>query len=96
MDSNLNILEAKVLEAVGLIQELRNENQNLTTRNNELDSQVTAMEARLGGLEDDNTRLNHELEETRQDAGSIEDYEQKRQEVEDKVGNLLAKLEALG
>ena len=96
MDSNLNILETKVLEAIGLIQELRNENQQLTNRNSELDSQVTEMEARLGGLEDDNTRLNHELEETRQDAGSIEDYEQKRKEVEDKVGNLLAKLEGLG
>ena len=96
MDGNLNILETKVLEAVELIKELRNENQQLTSRNSEMEAQVTEMEARLGGLEDDNTRLNHELDEARQDAGSVEVYEQKRKEIEDKVGGLLEKLEALG
>lgn len=96
MDGNLNILETKVLEAVELIKELRNENQQLTSRNSEMETQVTEMEARLGGLEDDNTRLNHELEEARQEAGSVEIYEQKRKEIEDKVGGLLEKLEALG
>ena len=96
MDSNLNVLETKVLEAVELIKELRTENQRLTNRNGELAGQVVAMEARLGGLEEETTRLNHELEEASQQAGTVEVYEEKRKEIEDKVGGLLEKLEALG
>ncbi len=96
MDSNLNVLETKVLEAVELIKELRSENQRLTNRNGELEGLVTEMEARLGGLEEEATRLNHELEEASQQAGNVEDYEEKRKEIEDKVGGLLEKLEALG
>lgn len=96
MDSNLNILEAKVLEAVELIKELRTENQRLTSRNSELEGQITAQEAQIEGLTEQNTNLSHELAEARQEAGAVEVYEEKRQEIEDKVGGLLAKLEALG
>ena len=96
MDGNLNILEAKVLEAIELIKELRTENQRLASRNDDLESQVAEMEARFGGLEEENTRLNHELAETSEQAGTAEVYEEKRKEIEDKVGDLLEKLEALG
>ena len=96
MESNLNFLEAKVLEAVDLIKELRAENQRLTARNRELEGQTAELEARLGGLQEENTSLSHELGEARQQAGNAEIYEEKRKEIEDKVGGLLAKLEALG
>ena len=89
MDSNLNILEAKVLEAVALIKELKAENGRLSDRCGEL-------EASLADLEGTNNRLKHELDESREQAGSVEVYEQKRKEIEDKVGDILQKLEALG
>ncbi len=89
MDSNLNILEAKVLEAVALIKELRAENGRLSERCGEL-------EAQNAELEDASRRLKHELDEARQEVESIEVYEQKRKEIEDKVGDLLQKLEAMG
>ena len=89
MDNNLNILEAKVLEAVGLIKELRAENQQLRDRCGDLGAQVEE-------LEKANSRLSSELEEARQQAGSVEVYEEKRKEIEEKVGSLLEKLEGLG
>ena len=96
MDSNLNFLEAKVLEAVELIKELRADNQRLTSRNSELEGRATELEARLGGLEEEHTRLSEELVAASELAGHAEVYEEKRKEIEDKVGGLLAKLEALG
>jgi prefoldin subunit 5 len=89
MDSNLNILEAKVLEAVSLIKELRTENERLAGRCQELEAQVQE-------LEDLNGRLNHELGEVRSVAANAEVYEEKRKEIEVKVGGLLEQLEALG
>ena len=71
MDSNLNILEAKVLEAVSLIKELRAENERLAGRNQELETQIQE-------LEDLNGRLNHELDEARSTAANVEVYEEKR------------------
>ena len=89
MDSNLNILEAKVLEAVALIKELRAENGRLSERCGEL-------EALNAELENASSRLKHELDEAQQSVGNVEVYEQKRKEIEDKVGDLLLKLEAMG
>jgi FtsZ-binding cell division protein ZapB len=89
MDSNLNVLEAKVLEAIGLIKELRRENATLTERCAELES-------RADELEQENGRLQQELESVRQEAADVEVYEAKRKEIEDKVGGLLEQLEALG
>lgn len=89
MESNLNILEAKVLEAIKVIKELRGENERLSGRCEEL-------EARIQELEDQNGRLNHELGEARASAADVEVYEEKRKEIEVKVGGLLEKLEALG
>jgi DNA repair exonuclease SbcCD ATPase subunit len=89
MESNLNILEAKVLEAVNLIKELRGENARLEGLCQELESRVLE-------LEEHNGRLNQELDEARRNAANVEVYEEKRKEIEDKVGGLLSKLEALG
>ena len=89
MDSNLDILEAKVIEAVGLIKDLKADNERLSGRCGEL-------EAALQDLESVNDRLTAELEAARSDAGNIEVYEEKRKEIEDKVGDLLQKLEGLG
>lgn len=93
MDSNLDILEAKVIEAVGLIKDLKADNERLSGRCDEL-------EANVQELESANNRLTAELEEAQSvaqsDAGAIEVYEEKRKEIEDKVGGLLLKLEGLG
>jgi hypothetical protein len=89
MESNLNILEAKVLEAVALIKELRSENARLAGR-------CADLEAVNAEFVDAQNRLNQELGETRQQAETAEVYEQKRKEIEDKVGDLLQKLEAIG
>ena len=88
MDNNLNILEAKVLEAVALLRELRAENARLSERCRELVGQNA-------DLEEAGHRLKHELDESRQSAEVVEVFEQKRMEIEDKVGDLLQKLEAM-
>ena len=89
MDSNLNALEAKVLEAVELIKELRGENRRLG-------GQCQELVARIEELEGANQKLEQELGEAGQNAADVEMYEVKRKEIEDKVGGLLAQLEALG
>ena len=89
MDSNLNILEGKVLEAIQLIKQLRQENQGLQERCDELVAGCDELEAK-------NTRLSSELEELGHQATGLEVYEEKRKEVEAKVGSLLEQLEALG
>jgi len=88
MESNLNILEAKVLEAVKLIKELRGENERLNERCM-LETQNIELEEKFG-------RLNHELDEARNNVADVEVYEEKRKEIEVKVGGLLEQLEALG
>jgi predicted nucleic acid-binding Zn-ribbon protein len=89
VDSNLNILEAKVLEAVALIKELRAENGRLSDRCGTLEASATE-------FEDAKRQLEHELGEARRQVGAAEVYEQKRKEIEDKVGDLIRKLEAMG
>jgi chromosome segregation ATPase len=89
MDDNLQLLEAKVLEAVALIKDLKAENSRLAARCGDLAAQVADLES---GRE----RLAAELANARASAGDIEKYEAKRKEVEDRVGGLLQKLAALG
>ena len=89
MESNLNILEGKVLEAIQLIKQLRQENQGLQERCGDL-------VASCAEFEEENKRLNSELEEMGRQASNLEVYEEKRKEVEAKVGGLLEQLEALG
>lgn len=89
MDNNLNVLEAKVLEAVGLIKELRQENARLG-------AQCEELESRAAELASANERLQQELEAARRESADLEVYEAKRKEIEDRVGGLLQQLEALG
>lgn len=89
MDDNLQLLENKVIEAVALIKDLKAENGRLAVRCEELAAQVADLEA---GRE----RLVAELAVARASAGDSERYEEKRKEVEDRVGGLLQKLAALG
>ncbi len=89
MESNLNTLENKVLEAIKLIKELRTENSRLKTGNEDL-------ELRNLELEELNSKLNHQLSESQQQAANVEVYEEKRKEIESRVGGLLDQLEALG
>ncbi len=89
METKLGILEAKVNAAVGLIKELRAENESLKERCRELQSSLAA-------AEEAHSRLSAELEQARQEAGLAAAFEEKRKEIEDKVGGLLDKLEALG
>jgi len=89
MDNNLNVLEAKVLEAIGLIKELRQENARLG-------AQCEELESRAAELASANERLQQELEDARRESADLEVYEAKRKEIEDRVGGLLQQLEALG
>jgi len=89
MESNLNTLETKVLEAIKLIKELRSENSRLKNGNEELEMRVLE-------LEEQNSKLNHQLNESKQVAANVEVYEEKRKEIESRVGGLLDQLEALG
>lgn len=89
MDDNLHLLENKVLEAVGLIRDLRAENSRLSARCDELTAQVADLEA-------GRARLAEELAHAKANAGEVESYEEKRKEIEDRVGGLLQKLAALG
>ena len=89
MESNLNTLETKVLEAIKLIKELRTENSRLNNGTEDL-------EMRILELEELNSKLNHQLNESQQQAANVEVYEEKRKEIESRVGGLLEQLEALG
>jgi hypothetical protein len=89
MESNLNALETKVLEAIKLIKELR-------TENTRLEGVTEDLEMRNLELEELNSKLNHQLNESQQQAANVEVYEEKRKEIETKVGGLLDQLEALG
>ncbi len=89
METKLGILEAKVMAAVGLIKELRAENESLKKRCVELQSAAADADETI-------RRLNNELEQARQEVVRADEYEEKRKEIETKVGGLLEKLEALG
>lgn len=89
MDENLQLLENKVIEAVALIKDLKAENGRLAARCQDLAAQVA-------DLESVRERMVAELAGARASAGDIERYEEKRKEVEDRVGGLLQKLAALG
>ncbi len=89
MESNLNNLETKVLGAIKLIKELREENAGLKT-------QLEDLEMRNLEFEEMNSKLNHQLDDVQQQATNVEVYEEKRKEIESKVGGLLEQLEALG
>ena len=89
MDTKLGILETKVMAAIGLIKDLRAENESLKKRCVELQSAAAESEETI-------QRLTRDLDQARQNADLAGQFEEKRKEIEDKVGGLLEKLEALG
>jgi len=96
MDDNLNLLENKVLEAVALIKDLRAENRRLDEQCGKLAERCEELAAQVDDLETGRARLAEELASASAVAGDVESYEEKRKEVEDRVGGLLQKLAALG
>ena len=82
MDDQLARLEAKVLETIETMQGLRHENGEL--------------KARCGDLEARGSDLENQLREAHESASQAEGFEEKRRLVEEKVGGLLSKLEAMG
>jgi FtsZ-binding cell division protein ZapB len=89
MENSFANLEEKVLEAVRLIQSLRGEN-------SQLKQDVDGLTTRCDTLRADNERLQHELEAAQSAVVDADAFEERRRAIEEKVGGLLEKLEALG
>jgi hypothetical protein len=89
MEDQFAKLEVKVDGAIELIKELRGENARLQARCRDLDRQVVE-------LTDAGARLQHDLAEARDAAAQVGQFEAKRRLIEERVGGLLDKLEAMG
>jgi len=84
----LSILEKKVLQAVQLIETLRQKNEELVKENNDLRHELQANSTRVQQLEAEISRLN--------DVASKTDInEEKEAQIKSKVENMLVKLEEL-
>lgn len=86
--SSLKLLEEKVLHAVQRIQELKAEN-------DELRRARSGLEEQLAELRDRADRTQRELDASREAAAALAQMEEKRKIIEEKVGGLLDKLDAL-
>ncbi len=89
MDDSIGRLEGKVLEAIALIQNLRQENTQLRERCQTQESSADDLRATVA-------RLQRELGDAQQTADQVTQFEEKRRIIEEKVGGLLEKLEAMG
>lgn len=89
MDDHFSRLEAKVNGAIELIQQLRRENGEWKVRYAEI-------EGRLHDTQGERDRLQVELQEIGERAGRVEEFEETRRVIQQKVGSLLEKLEAMG
>lgn len=89
MDDHLSRLEAMVNRTIERMQELRRVNADLEQRNHQLEESV-------GNLRDERDHLQRRLDEASTAAAQVEQYEEKRRLIEQKVGSLLEKLEAMG
>jgi len=88
-DDSFSRLEEKVLKAVRMIQDLKTENVRLQQQREGLESEVA-------GMRREQERLSRELEAARQAAATVEQFEQSRRILEEKVGGLLEKLDQIG
>ena len=88
-NSNFTYLEQKVVDAIDLIKSLRSRNSQLSQERDDLATRCELMET-------ETERMNHELEDLRLKAAEAERFEGKRRAIEEKVGGLLEKLEAIG
>jgi FtsZ-binding cell division protein ZapB len=89
MDDQFAKLEAKVAVAIELIKDLRSENARLQVQCRDLEHQVVE-------LTDAGARRQHALAEARDATAQVKQFEAKRRLIEERVGGLLDKLEAMG
>jgi len=89
MDDHLSRLEAKVNQTIERMQELRRVNADLEQRNQQLEESA-------GSLRNERDQLQRRLAEASTAAAQVEEFEEKRRLIEQKVGSLLEKLEAMG
>lgn len=87
-DDSFGLLEEKVLTAVKRIQELKTENEALNAKREKLESQLTALNDRV-------VRAENELAEARVQAAQVDQMEDRRKLIEEKVGGLLDKLDSI-
>ena len=87
-EDSFGLLEEKVLTAVRRIQELKTENETLAAQRDELESRVEALNDRA-------TRAETELSDARSQAATVDQMEDKRRQIEEKVGGLLDKLDSI-
>jgi FtsZ-binding cell division protein ZapB len=87
-DNTFDILEKKVLDAVHRIKELKQDNESLVNQKNQLEAQIT-------DLKSENDRVQRALDETRTQAAQVVQMEDKRRLIEEKVGDLLEKLDTI-
>ena len=89
MEDFISRLENKVLTAIETIQTLRREKA-------QIEAERDALKQQLQDVTAERQRMQEELAEARQSASQVERFEEKRRIIEEKVGGLLDKLEAMG
>jgi len=89
MDDHLSRLETKVKETIDRLQALRRENADFVQRHASLEQKVEELQA-------ERDRLQARLEEASAATAQVEEFEEQRRVIEEKVGSLLEKLEAMG
>lgn len=87
MTDSCSILEEKMMRAVGVIRELKNSNSRLVQQRDELEVRVEALQIEIG-------RLKNNIDEPRPDNFVVDNFEEKRRLIEEKVGDLLAELDS--
>ncbi len=87
-ENTLKLLEEKVLDAVQRIQELRSENEQLRESRKTMEAELTALQERYDESQ-------HDLVSAKKRAAEVEQFEDHRQIIEEKVGGLLEKLDAI-
>lgn len=88
-DDSFSRLEERVLKAVRMIQDLKTENTRLRQQREGLENDVA-------GLQREQERLSRDLEAARHAAATVEQFEESRRILEEKVGGLLEKLDQIG
>ncbi len=87
-DDSFGLLEERVLTAVKRIQELKSENETLVEQRDKLEGQLETLNDRA-------LRAENELLEARSHAAQVDQMEDKRRLIEEKVGGLLDKLDSI-
>jgi FtsZ-binding cell division protein ZapB len=88
-EDSFSRLEERVLKAVRMIQDLKTENTRLR-------QQREGLESEIAGMQREQERLARELETARHAAATVEQFEESRRILEEKVGGLLEKLDQIG